>query len=139
MARLKAEAPTASPSRAFGARTEARATIEAGRGRRCARIRQLNLNLTNLVHWNEAPYLHVLGRGVESRALCRPAHPAPRLRALRSRINSHNAEELNLRDKASAAAGHIVEPDQAAMNRIWLQVTPRGAAFAGVRANDKVL
>ena len=67
----------------------------------------------------------------------------PRIRTQLARVRSRAlaaVKKLNLRDKASAAWAHAFEPIKLADEPpVWLQVTPQGAAFAGVRANDKVL
>src|SRR5262249_42088532 len=50
------------------------------------------------------------------------------------------ARRLDLRDKAATAWRHAFEPVQLSDNpQVWLQLTPQSAAFAGVRADGKVL
>jgi hypothetical protein len=58
-------------------------------------------------------------------------------------VRSHTlaaARRLDLHDKAVAAWRHAFEPIQLADNpAVWLQITPRAASFAGVRADARVL
>jgi hypothetical protein len=50
------------------------------------------------------------------------------------------ARRLDLHDKAATAWRHAFEPVQLSDNpQVWLQLTPQSAAFAGVRAQGKVL
>ena len=118
--------------------TEARATIEAEARPALRKDWSLDLNFSDSFHWNEAPYLHVLGREVDL-----APYVEPRIRTQLARVRSRAlaaVRKLNLRDKASAAWAHAFEPIKLADEPpVWLQVTPQGAAFAGVRANDKVL
>jgi hypothetical protein len=118
--------------------TEARATIEAEARPALRKDWSLDLNVSDSFHWNEAPYLHVLGREVDL-----APYVEPRIRTQLARVRSRAVaavKKLNLRDKASAAWAHAFEPVKLADEPpVWLQVTPQGAAFAGVRANDKVL
>ncbi|MGX1234787.1 hypothetical protein AB7M71_007879 [Bradyrhizobium japonicum] len=118
--------------------TEARATIEAEARPALRKDWSLDLNFSDSFHWSEAPYLHVLGREVDL-----APYVEPRIRTQLARVRSRAlaaARKLNLRDKAAAAWTHAFEPMKLADEPpVWLQVTPRSAAFAGVRANDKVL
>jgi Domain of unknown function (DUF4403) len=118
--------------------TEARATIEAEARPALRKDWSLDLNFSDSFHWNEAPYLHVLGREVDL-----APYVEPRIRTQLARVRSRAlaaVKKLNLRDKAFAAWAHAFEPIKLADEPpVWLQVTPQGAAFAGVRANDKVL
>ncbi|MCP3405248.1 DUF4403 family protein [Bradyrhizobium sp. CCGB01] len=118
--------------------TEARATIEAEARPSLRKDWSLDLNFSDSFHWSEAPYLHVLGREI---ALA--PYVEPRIRGQLARVRSRAlaaAKKLNLRDKASAAWARAFEPVKLADEPpVWLQITPQGAAFAGVRANDKVL
>ena len=118
--------------------TEARATIEAEARPSLRKDWSLDLNFSDSFHWSEAPYLHVLGRDVDL-----APYVEPRVRTQLARVRSRAqaaVKKLNLRDKASAAWAHAFEPIKLADEPpVWLQVTPQGAAFAGVRANDKVL
>ncbi|UPT98949.1 DUF4403 family protein [Bradyrhizobium barranii subsp. apii] len=118
--------------------TEARATIEAEARPALRKDWSLDLNFSDSFHWSEAPYLHVLGREVDL-----APYVEPRIRTQLARVRSRAlaaARKLNLRDKAAAAWTHAFEPMKLADEPpVWLQVTPQAAAFAGVRANDKVL
>ena len=118
--------------------TEARATIEAEARPSLRKDWSLDLNFSDSFHWSEAPYLHVLGREVDL-----APYVEPRIRSQLARVRSRAlaaVKKLNLRDKASAAWARAFEPVKLSDEPpIWLQVTPQGAAFAGVRANDKVL
>jgi Domain of unknown function (DUF4403) len=50
------------------------------------------------------------------------------------------ARRLDLHNKAATAWRHAFEPVELAENpEVWLQLTPQNAAFAGVRADTKVL
>ena len=50
------------------------------------------------------------------------------------------ARRLDLHDKAATAWRHAFEPIQLSDSpAVWLQLTPQSAAFAGVRADAKVL
>ena len=118
--------------------TEARATIEAEARPALRKDWSLDLNFSDSFHWSEAPYLHVLGREVDL-----APYVEPRIRSQLARVRSRAlaaAKKLNLRDKATAAWAKAFEPVKLADEPpVWLQVTPQAAAFAGVRANDKVL
>ncbi|UQE03207.1 DUF4403 family protein [Bradyrhizobium japonicum] len=118
--------------------TEARATIEAEARPALRKDWSLDLNFSDSFHWSEAPYLHVLGREVDL-----APYVEPRIRSQLARVRSRAlaaARKLNLRDKATAAWAKAFEPVKLADEPpVWLQVTPQAAAFAGVRANDKVL
>ncbi|WP_426613548.1 DUF4403 family protein [Bradyrhizobium sp. McL0616] len=118
--------------------TEARATIEAEARPALRKDWSLDLNFSDSFHWSEAPYLHVLGREIDL-----APYVEPRIRAQLARVRSRAlaaVKKLNLRDKATAAWAHAFEPVKLADEPpVWLQVTPENAAFAGVRANDKVL
>lgn len=118
--------------------TEARATIEAEARPALRKDWSLDLNFSDSFHWSEAPYLHVLGREVDL-----APYVEPRIRSQLARVRSRAlaaAKKLNLRDKATAAWAKAFEPVKLADEPpVWLQVTPQAAAFAGVRANDKML
>ncbi|UQD71822.1 DUF4403 family protein [Bradyrhizobium japonicum] len=118
--------------------TEARATIEVEARPALRKDWSLDLNFSDSFHWSEAPYLHVLGREVDL-----APYVEPRIRSQLARVRSRAlaaARKLNLRDKATAAWAKAFEPVKLADEPpVWLQVTPQAAAFAGVRANDKVL
>jgi hypothetical protein len=118
--------------------TEARATVEAEARPGLRRDWSLELNFSDSFHWTEPPYLHILGRDI---ALAR--YVEPRIRDQLARVRAHalaEARRLDLHDKASAAWQHAFEPIKLADDpEVWLQVIPQSAAFAGVRANSKVL
>jgi hypothetical protein len=118
--------------------TEARATVEAEARPQLRRDWSLDLNFSDGFHWTEPPYLHVLGRDI---ALAQYAEP--RIRSQMTRIRSRAeaaARRLDLRGKAAAAWQQSFEPIKLADTpQVWLQWTPQSAAFAGVRANSRVL
>jgi hypothetical protein len=118
--------------------TEARATIEAEARPQLRKDWSLELNFADAFHWSEPPYLHVLGREI---ALAPYVEPRVRkqLAGIRSRALTA-ARRLDLRDKAARAWSHAFEPIKLADEPpVWLQLDPQSAAFAGVRANAKVL
>jgi hypothetical protein len=118
--------------------TEARATIEAEARPQLHRDWSLDLNFSDGFRWNEQPYLHVLGRDI---ALAKYAEP--RIRAQLAKVRARadaEARRLDLRGKAATAWQQAFEPIKLADEpQVWLQLTPQSAAFAGVRANAKVL
>ncbi len=118
--------------------TEARATVEAEAHPQLRRDWSLDLNFSDGFHWTEPPYLHVLGRDI---ALAQ--YVEPRIRTQMTRIRSRAeaaARRLDLRGKAAAAWQQSFEPIKLTDTPpIWLQWTPQSAAFAGVRANARVL
>jgi Domain of unknown function (DUF4403) len=118
--------------------TEARATIEAEARPTLKRDWSLELIVSDAFHWNEAPYLHVLGREI---ALAK--YVEPRIREQLARVRGRAlaaARRLDFHDKAAAAWQHAFEPIELSDNpEVWLQVTPQSAAFAGVHANSKIL
>jgi hypothetical protein len=118
--------------------TEARATVEAEARPQLRRDWSLDLNFSDGFHWSEPPYLHVLGRDI---ALAQYAEP--RIRTQMTRIRSRAeaaARRLDLRGKAASAWRQAFEPIKLADTpEVWLQWTPQSAAFAGVRANARVL
>jgi hypothetical protein len=118
--------------------TEASATVEVEARPQLSRDWALELNLSDGFHWDEPPVLHVLGREI---ALANYAEP--RIRAELARVRSRAlaaARRLDLRAKASTAWRQAFEPIALSENpEIWLQLTPKDAAFVGVRAGAKVL
>jgi hypothetical protein len=118
--------------------TEARATVEAEARPQLRRDWSLDLNFSDGFRWSEPPYLHVLGREI---ALAKYAEP--RIRAQLAKVRSRAdaaARRLDLHGKAGAAWQQAFEPIKLADEpQVWLQLTPQSAAFAGVRANPKVL
>src|SRR5262249_37622960 len=67
----------------------------------------------------------------------------PRIRTQLAHVRSRAlaaARRLDLHDKAVRAWRHAFEPVALSDNpQVWLQLMPQSAAFAGVRANTKVL
>ncbi len=118
--------------------TEARATVEAEARPQLRRDWSLDLNFSDTLHWSEPPVLHVLGRDI---ALA--SYAEPRIRSQLARVRSHAdaaARRLDLHDKAARAWRQAFEPIKLAdAPEIWLQMAPQSAAFAGVRANARVL
>ena len=118
--------------------TEASATIEAEAHPRLGRDWSLDLNVGDGFRWSEPPVLHVMGREIPLAKYAEPRIQA-QLRIVRSRARAA-AGRLNLRDKAAVAWRHAFEPIQLSdQPAIWLQLAPQNAAFAGVRADAKVL
>ena len=118
--------------------TEASATIEAGARPELSRDWSLELNFSDTFRWSEPPVMHVMGREIP---LSKYAEPRIReeLGVVRERALAA-ARRLDLHDKAATAWRHAFEPVQLSDNpAIWLQLTPQNAAFAGVRADSKVL
>lgn len=118
--------------------TEARATVEVAARPRLTRDWTLDLNLTDGFHWSEPPVLHVLGRDIP---IARYAEPSIRNQLARVRWRAAAAaRRLDLRGKAERAWRDAFEPIQLSDNpEVWLQLTPRSAAFAGVGANARAL
>ena len=118
--------------------TEAGATVEAEARPQLRPDWSLDLNFSDGFRWSEPPYLHVLGRDI---ALAKYAEP--RIRAQMAKVRSRAdaaARRLDLRGKAAAAWREAFEPVKLADEpQVWLQLTPQSVAFAGVRANAKVL
>jgi Domain of unknown function (DUF4403) len=118
--------------------TEARATIEVEARPQLRRDGSLQLNISDSFHWSEQPYLHVLGREVDLAPYVEPS-----IRRQLDRIRSRAlaaARALDLHGKAETAWRHAFEHIKLAeAPPIWLQLTPQSAAFAGVRADAKVL
>jgi hypothetical protein len=118
--------------------TEASATIEAEARPELTHDWSLALNLGDGFRWSEPPVLHVMGREIPL-----SKYAEPRIRAelgvVRERALAA-ARRLDLHDKAATAWRHAFEPVQLSDNPpVWLQLTPQSAAFAGVRAEGKVL
>jgi hypothetical protein len=118
--------------------TEARATIEAEARPELRKDWSLALNFSDSYHWSEPPFLHVLGREIDL-----APYVEPRIRSQLARVRSRAlaaARGLDLRGKAGTAWRHAFEPIKLADEPpVWLQLAPQTAAFAGVRANAKVL
>jgi hypothetical protein len=118
--------------------TEASATIEVEARPQLSRDWSLDLNFSDGFHWSEPPVLHVMGRDIP---LAKYAEPRIRTQLAHVRARAlAAARRLDLRDKAATAWRHAFEPVQLSENpAVWLQLTPQNAAFAGARADTKVL
>ena len=118
--------------------TEASATIEAEARPQLSRDWSLDLNFGDGFRWSEPPVLHVLGRDIPL-----AKYAEPRIRAQLAHVRARAlaaARRLDLHDKAATAWRHAFEPVELSANpEIWLQLTPQNAAFAGVRADARVL
>jgi hypothetical protein len=118
--------------------TEASATIEAEARPTLSHDWSLELNFSDGFRWSEPPVLHVMGREIPL-----SNYAEPRIRAelgvVRERALAA-ARRLNLHEKAETAWRHAFDPVQLSDNpEVWLQLTPQNAAFAGVRADGRVL
>jgi uncharacterized protein DUF4403 len=118
--------------------TEASAVIEAEARPELTPDWALQLNFSDGFHWSEAPVLHVLGREIPV-----SKYAEPRVRAQLAVIREKAlaaARKLNLRDKAETAWRKAFEPIELSETpQVWLQLNPQSVAFAGVRADAKVL
>jgi hypothetical protein len=118
--------------------TEASATVEVEARPQLSRDWTLELNFSDGFRWDEPPVLHVLGREI---SLTKYAEPRIRTELAKVRSRALAAvRRLDLRAKASTAWRQSFEPIRLSDSpEIWLRLTPKDAAFAGVRANAKVL
>jgi hypothetical protein len=118
--------------------TEASATVEVEARPQLSRDWALELNFSDGFRWDEPPVLHVLGREIP---IARYAEP--RIHAELAKVRERAlvaARRLDPRAKASAAWRQSFAPIKLSDNpEVWLQLAPKDAAFAGVRANAKVL
>ena len=118
--------------------TEASATIEAEARPELDRDWSLNLHFSDGFRWSEPPVLRVMGREIPL-----SKYAEPRIRAQLGIVRERAlaaVRRLDLHDKAATAWQHAFEPIQLTDNpQVWLQMTPQSAAFAGVRADGKVL
>jgi hypothetical protein len=118
--------------------TEASATIEAEARPELTHDWSLDLNFSDGFHWSEPPVLHVLGREIPL-----SNYAEPRIRTQLAHVRERAlaaARRLDLHEKAATAWRHAFEPIELSENpQVWLQVTPQSAAFAGVRADSRVL
>jgi hypothetical protein len=118
--------------------TEASATVEAEARPQLRRDWSLDLHFSDSFRWSEPPFLHVLGRDISLAKYAEPRILA-QLAKVRARADAA-ARKLDLQGKAAAAWQQAFQPIQLADEpQVWLQLTPQSAAFAGVRANSKVL
>jgi hypothetical protein len=118
--------------------TEASVTIEAEARPELNRDWSLALNFNDGFRWSEPAVLHVMGREIPLSKYAEPRIRA-KLGAVRERALAA-ARRLDLHDKAETAWRHAFEPVQLSDNpQVWLQLTPQSAAFAGVRAEGRVL
>jgi len=118
--------------------TEARATVEADARPQLRKDWSVDLNISDGFHWNEPPFLHVLGHDI---ALARFVEPKikEQLAKLRERAQAA-VQKADLRGKAASAWKHAFEPIRLSDNPpVWLQLAPQTAAFSGVRADAKAL
>jgi Domain of unknown function (DUF4403) len=118
--------------------TEASATIEAEAHPELNHDWSLALNFSDGFRWSEPPVLRVMGREIPL-----SKYAEPRIRAQLAVVREHAlgaARRLDLREKAATAWRHAFEPVQLSDDpQVWLQLTPQNAAFAGVRAEGRVL
>jgi hypothetical protein len=118
--------------------TEASATVEVEARPALSRDWSLELNLSDGFRWSEPPVMHVMGREIPL-----SKYAEPRIREELARVRERAlaaARRLDLHDKAEAAWRHAFEPVQLSDDpQVWLQLTPQGAAFAGVRTDGRVL
>jgi Domain of unknown function (DUF4403) len=118
--------------------TEASATVEVEARPALSRDWSFELNLSDGFRWSEPPVMHVMGREIPL-----SKYAEPRIREELARVRERAlaaARRLDLHDKAEAAWRHAFEPVQLSDDpQVWLQLTPQGAAFAGVRADGRVL
>jgi hypothetical protein len=118
--------------------TEARATIEVEARPQLNKDWSLDLNFSDGFRWSEPPVLHVLGRDIPV-----AKYAEPRIRSQLAKVRARAlaaARRLDLQGKAATAWRRAFDPVQLQDNPpIWLQLTPQNAAFAGVRADSKVL
>ena len=117
---------------------EGRATVEVEAHPKLRKDWSVDLNFSDSYHWSEPPILHVLGREI---ALTKYAEPSIRKQLERIRSHAQEAERrLDLHDKAAKAWEQAFQPIQISQDPpVWLQITPAGAAFAGVHAGAKDL
>ena len=118
--------------------TEASATVEVEARPELSRDWSLALNFSDGFRWSEPPVMHVMGREIPL-----SKYAEPRIREELGRVRERAlaaARHLDLHDKAAVAWRHAFEPVELSDNpQVWLQLTPQSAAFAGVRADGKVL
>ncbi|HEY6834076.1 MAG TPA: DUF4403 family protein [Pseudolabrys sp.] len=118
--------------------TEARAVIEVEARPKLGRDWSLDLNFSDHFRWSEPPILHVLGREISLAKYAEPRISAE-LAHVRARARLA-ARRLDVESRAATAWRHAFEPVQLSDNpATWLQLTPQSVAFAGVRADGKVL
>lgn len=117
---------------------EGRATVDVEARPKLRKDWSVDLNFSDSYHWSEPPILHVLGREI---ALTKYAEPSIRKQLERIRSHAQEAERrLDLHDKAAKAWEQAFQPIQISQDPpVWLQITPAGAAFAGVHAGAKDL
>ncbi|MDR3407065.1 MAG: DUF4403 family protein [Methylovirgula sp.] len=117
---------------------EAGVTVEAEARPMLRHDWSLDLRLSDSFHWTEPPVLHVLGRNIQ---LARYVEPRIREQLARVRVRAAEAvRRLDLHGKAETAWHHAFTPIELSDNPpVWLQLNPQSAAFAGVRADRRVL
>ena len=118
--------------------TEASATIEVEAHPQLNKNWSLDLNFSDGFRWSEPPVLRVMGREIPL-----TKYAEPRIRTQLAKVRSRAlaaVRRLDLQGKATTAWRRAFDSIQLHDNpAIWLQLTPQGAAFAGVRADSKVL
>jgi Domain of unknown function (DUF4403) len=117
---------------------EGRAMVEVEARPKLSKDWSIDLNFSDSFHWSEPPILHVLGRDI---SLTKYAEPSIRKQLGRIRLHAQQAaRRLDLYDKAAKAWEQAFQPVQISQEPpVWLQITPAGAAFAGVHASAKDL
>jgi hypothetical protein len=115
---------------------EGRAMVEVESRPKLSKDWSVDLNFSDSFHWTESPVLHVFGRDIP---LTKYAEPAIRKQLVRIRARVQQAaRRLDLHDKAGNAWEQAFQPVQISQDPpVWLQITPAGAAFAGVHADAK--
>ncbi len=117
---------------------EGRMTVEAESRPQLRRDWSVDLHFSDSFHWTEPPILQVLGHEFNLSRFVEP-----KIRSQLERVRGRTAaaaKALDLRGKAETAWRRAYDPIKLADNPdIWLQLTPKSAAFAGVRANAEVL
>ncbi len=118
--------------------TEARITVEAEARPQLRRDWSVDLHFADSFHWTEPPVLQVFGHEINLSRFVEP-----KIKAQLDRVRAKAAvaaRALDLRAKAETAWRHAFEPVKLVDDpEVWLQLTPRSAAFAGVRANKEVM
>lgn len=134
---LEGEGANRFTSRIHG-ETEASATVEARARPRLNRDWSLDLNFSDGFRWSEPPVLHVLGREISI-----VKYAEPRMRDMLVQVGERAraaAMRLDLQDKVASAWRFAFTPLRLSDKpEVWLQLTPQNVAFAGVRADTKIL
>jgi hypothetical protein len=103
--------------------TEARANLEVEARPQLRHDWSLELHISDGFHWNEAPYIHIMGRDISL-----AEYVEPRIREQLAHVRSRAiaaARRLDLPGKAATAWRRAFDPIKLADNpEVWLQVTP---------------